>query len=83
MRSSSIEPAFDEFALAQDRHAVGNRFDLGEDVGGQEHGLVAILRLFFMQSRNVRSIKGSRPLVGSSSTSSSARAANAAISAIF
>ena len=71
-RSSCERPLVDQPARAQDPDAVAQRLDLAEDVRGEEHRLPALLRLATV-SRNATSISGSRPLVGSSSISSSAR----------
>ena len=68
---------------ADDRDVVAQRLDLGQDVARQQHGATLVLRTSRMHRWNSASISGSRPDVGSSSTSSSAREARAAIRATF
>ena len=82
-RSSRERSLVDEPAGPQDPDAVAQRLDLAEDVRGEEHRLAALLAPRRSDSRKATSISGSRPLVGSSSSSSSARVASAAISWTF
>ena len=76
-------PLLDEAAVAQDADAIAERLDLAEDVRGQEDGLAALAWPRATVSRKATSISGSRPLVGSSRISRSARLANAATSCTF